>query len=99
MANTLLPLLHSPALAGCRILGGGVLFDSVEKDVYEKINYLVARLGQVIAGFEQDLDLGLIPDHSQESPSRHCGIDFAKSPVGHPALDILADIVSDFDRG
>jgi len=92
-------LLHSRALAGCRILVGGILFDSVEKDVYEEINYLVARLGQVITGFEQNLDLSLVPYHTQERPRRYGGINFAKSPFGDPALDVLADVVSDFDRG
>jgi hypothetical protein len=91
-------LLHSRALAGCRILSG-VSLDSFEKNVNEKINYLTARLGQVVTGFEQNLDLSLIPDHSQERPSRYRSINFAKSPVGHPALDVLADVVSDFDRG
>ena len=91
-------LLLPGLLVRCRILSG-VLFDSVEKDVYEKINYLVARLGQVVAGFEQDLDLSLIPHHSQERPSRHRRIDFSKRPFADPALDVLADIVSDFDRG
>src|SRR5215467_13576229 len=94
-----LSLLHSRALAGCRILDGGVLFDAVEKNVDKKINYFGARLGQVITGFEQDLDLSLIPYHTQERPSRHGSINFAKSPVSNPSLDILADVVSYFDCG
>jgi hypothetical protein len=91
-------LLHSRALAGCRILSG-VLLDSVEKNVNEKINYFGARLGQVITGFEQNLDLSLIPDHSQERPGRHRRIDLSESSFGDTALDVLADIVSDLDRG